>query len=282
MAAVFGPLCNWPSNWRTVANYPAPRKRFGQNFLHQPQVIARIIAAVNPQPGQALAEIGPGQGSLTVPLLQAAGQLVAVELDRDLLAPLQAKCAGRGNLTLYQADAAQFDWAGLASGVRWRVVGNLPYNAATAIMFNCLQQREHILDMHFMVQKEVALRMAACAGAAYGRLSVMVQAVAQVELLFHVAPGAFFPAPQVDSSIVRLTPLAQPWVAATQMPHFAQLVSAAFAQRRKTLRNALAGHCTPEQLEAAGLNPGLRAEQVPLAAYVALLATRTAGEKAPD
>lgn len=254
-----------------TAARPPPRKRFGQNFLHQPQVIARIIAAVAPQPDDALLEIGPGLGSLTLPLLQASGRLVAVELDRDLLAPLQAKCAGLGALTLYQADAAQFDLRALASHQPWRVVGNLPYNAATAIIFNCLAQQDAVRDLHFMVQKEVAQRLVAHSGGDYGRLSVMVQAVARVDLLFHVAPGAFFPAPKVDSSIVRLTPLAQPWVPSDQLPRFGQLVSAAFAQRRKTLRNALAGHCTPEQIRAAGLDPGVRAEQVPLAAYVALL-----------
>jgi 16S rRNA (adenine1518-N6/adenine1519-N6)-dimethyltransferase len=250
-----------------------PRKRFGQNFLHQARIIERIIAAVAPQPTDSLLEIGPGQGSLTLPLLRTTGHLAAVELDRDLLAPLQQLCAPHGTLTLYQADAARFNLSQLditppAGGLR--IVGNLPYNAATAIIFNLLAQAVWVRDMHFMVQKEVARRLVATVGAEYGRLSVMVQAVAQVELLFNVAPGAFFPPPKVDSSVVRITPLKTPWVSPTEMPLFSRLVAAAFAQRRKTLRNALAGCAPATALAAADIDPGLRAEQVPLAAYVAL------------
>ena len=185
-----------------------PRKRFGQHFLHDPQVISRIIAAICPQPGARLVEIGPGLGALTRPLLQAAGELEVVELDRDLLEPLQSRCAGLGTLRIHQADALQFDFAALrGDGPKLRVAGNLPYNISTPLLFHLLDQAEHLHDLHFMLQQEVVKRLAAGPGDdAYGRLSVMVQYRCRVEALFNVGPGAFQPPPKVWSAVVRMVP----------------------------------------------------------------------------
>ena len=191
-----------------MSNLPArhrPRKRFGQHFLHDPQVIARIVAAIHPVPGEQLVEIGPGLGALTRPLLQAARELDVVELDRDLLEPLQTRCAGLGTLRIHQADALAFDFARLrGEGPRLRVAGNLPYNISTPLLFHLLAQSEQIHDLHFMLQQEVVERMAAGPGEdAYGRLSVMLQYRCQVEALFTVGPDAFQPPPRVWSAVVR-------------------------------------------------------------------------------
>jgi 16S rRNA (adenine1518-N6/adenine1519-N6)-dimethyltransferase len=249
-----------------------PRKRFGQNFLHDPGVIARIVRAINPQPGDRLVEIGPGQGAITIALLEAAGELDAIELDRDLLEPLREKCAGLGELRLHSGDALRFDFRRLAGdGPPLRVTGNLPYNISTPLLFHLLDQADVIRDMHFMLQKEVVQRMAAGPGGRdYGRLSVMVQVRCEVESLFEIGPGAFNPPPKVDSALVRLTPRQLPELTPRDPGLLAQIVAQAFSQRRKTLRNTLKPLLPAERIEAAGLDPTQRPEQISPAQYVAL------------
>jgi len=248
-----------------------PRKRFGQNFLHDPAVIGRIVASIAPRPGERLVEIGPGRGAITLPLLQQAGRLAVVELDRDLVAPLQVRCAGHGELTVYNADALEFDFCALAPDEPLRVVGNLPYNISTPLLFHLLGQHRCIRDMHFMLQKEVVERMAAAPGSGqYGRLSVMLQYRCAVTPLFDIGPGAFTPAPRVESSFVRLVPYAQPQVTVTDETVFAQLVRQAFAQRRKTLRNALRGMLEAPQIAALGIDPAARAETLAITDFAAL------------
>jgi 16S rRNA (adenine1518-N6/adenine1519-N6)-dimethyltransferase len=237
-----------------------PRKRFGQNFLHDPVVIQRIIAAIAPRPGEHLVEIGPGQGAITRHLLSAAGELDAVELI-DLL---RESCRSLGELRLHSADALKFDFCSLAAaGERLRVVGNLPYNISTPLLFHLLDQAACIHDMHFMLQKEVVERMAAEPGnKSYGRLSVMLQTRCNVEALFAIGPGAFKPAPKVDSAFVRLTPYPSPPYPVDDAAFFARLVSQAFSQRRKTLRNTLKGVADAAALAAAGIDPADRAERL--------------------
>lgn len=249
-----------------------PRKRFGQHFLHDPQIIARIVAAIRPKPGEPLVEIGPGLGALTGPLLQAAGTLDVVELDRDLLEPLRARCAGLGTLRIHQADALTFDFAQLRGATpRLRVVGNLPYNISTPLLFHLLAQAAHLDDLHFMLQREVVERMAAAPGdKAYGRLSVMAQYRCRIETLFTVGPGAFRPPPKVWSAVARLVPRETPAVALQDEPCFAEVVRRAFAQRRKTLRNSLQGLLDADQIKAAGVDPAARPETLELAAFAAL------------
>ncbi len=248
------------------------RKRFGQNFLHDPLVIRRILESIRPQPGDRLVEIGPGQGAITRGLLQAAGRLIAIELDRDLIDPLKSGCATFGDLEVIGADALKFDFSALAiNGAKLRLVGNLPYNISTPILFHLLTYAAVIRDMHFMLQKEVVERMAAePGGKVYGRLSVMLQAQCRVEHLFDVGPGAFRPAPKVDSSVVRLTPHAEPPVVISDYDRFAALVAQAFSQRRKTLRKSLQGMLTAEAIEGAGIDPMERPEQLSLAQFAAL------------
>ena len=236
------------------------RKRFGQNFLHDANIIQKIVDAIAPHNGDHLVEIGPGQAALSIPLLQATGAIDAVELDRDLLPILEEKCAPYGNINLHNADALKFDFAGLKTDERQlRLVGNLPYNISTPILFHLLEQRTVIQDMHFMLQKEVVDRMAASPGnKTYGRLSVMLQACCTVEQLFDIGPGAFKPAPKVDSSIVRLTPHTDSNINDEQT--FAEIVTRSFAQRRKTLRNNLKGLLDEGQIKQASIDPGTRAE----------------------
>jgi 16S rRNA (adenine1518-N6/adenine1519-N6)-dimethyltransferase len=224
-------------------------------------VIARIIAAIAPQSGDALVEIGPGQGALTHALLAAGGKLDAIELDRDLIDPLRQSCAGRGQLRLHQADALRFDFRALHGDRPLRILGNLPYNISTPLLFHLLDQAEVILDMHLMLQKEVVERIVAAPGSkTYGRLSVMVQSRGEPELLFRIGPGAFRPAPSVDSALLRLRIPPQAPVAIAHPAHHAGLVAAAFAQRRKTLRNSLRDWVSPQAFAAAGIEPGARAE----------------------
>ena len=258
----------------SVALAHRPRKRFGQHFLRDPSVLERIVAAIRPVPGDHLVEIGPGLGALTRPLLVAVGELDAVELDRDLLEPLRAHCADIGRLRLHHADALKFDFAALrGTGPRLRVVGNLPYNISTPLLFHLLNQASHLRDLHFMLQQDVVERMAAGPGEeAYGRLSVMLQYRCQVEPLFTVGPEAFRPPPKVRSAVVRLVPRETLPVAVRDERLFAEVVRRAFAQRRKTLRNALRGWLDIAQIEAAGVNPGARPETLDLAAFAALSA----------
>ncbi len=253
-----------------------PRKRFGQNFLHDPAVIGRIVAAISPAGSDQLVEIGPGQGAITLPLLQQAGRLVVVELDRDLVGPLQARCADLGELTVYNADALRFDFCTLVGAAPLRIVGNLPYNISTPLLFHLLTQHNCIRDMHFMLQKEVVERMAATPGSRqYGRLSVMLQYRCEVIHLFNIGPGAFTPPPKVESAFVRLVPYAHPPVQVNDELVFEQLVRQAFSQRRKTLRNALRGMLEAEAISALGIDPVARAETLSVSDF-AVLANRVA------
>ena len=247
------------------------RKRFGQNFLHDPGVIQRIIQAIGPRPGEKLVEIGPGQGAITLPLLEACHHLDVVELDRDLIAPLALKASGIGELVIHQNDALQFDFSSLADGRRLRIVGNLPYNISTPLLFHLLSQSGSIQDMHFMLQKEVVDRMAAGPGCNdYGRLSVMIQYHCRVQPLFRIGPGAFNPAPRVDSAFVRLTPGAELPVTVSDYDQFKNLVRQAFSQRRKTLRNTLKTLLSENAIRAAGVDPAVRPENVTIEQYAAL------------
>lgn len=248
------------------------RKRFGQNFLHDAGVIHRILRAIHAKPGERLVEIGPGQGALTEGLLDSGAQLDVVELDLDLIPILQAKFAGRENFNLNQGDALKFDFSRLSQEpASLRIVGNLPYNISTPLIFHLLEHAQLIRDMHFMLQKEVVERMAAGPGGGdWGRLSIMVQYHCCVEHLFNVGPGAFNPPPKVDSAIVRLVPhevLPHP---AKDAKLLEQVVREAFNQRRKTLRNTMKGLLDSAAIEAAGVDGSLRPEQLDLAAFVRL------------
>jgi 16S rRNA (adenine1518-N6/adenine1519-N6)-dimethyltransferase len=238
------------------------RRRFGQHFLHDPKVIERIVATIDPRPGQALIEIGPGRGALTAPLLQRAGELTAIEIDRDLAGALQARFGAP--LKLIVADVLDVDFTTLRADRKpLRVIGNLPYNISTPLLFYLLAQRGAILDMHFMLQREVVERMVAVAGSkAYGRLTVMLAPWVRVESVLDVGAGAFRPAPKVASAVVRITPFAGPAFPILSTERFERVVRAAFSQRRKTLRNALKGLVSEEQLRGLAIDPGLRPERL--------------------
>lgn len=240
------------------------RKRFGQHFLHDPAIIARIAAAVALQPEDAAVEIGPGHGALTAALLPAVRRLDAIEIDRDLIAALRARFAAEAGLVLHEGDALEFDWAALARerGRRLRLIGNLPYNISTPLLFRLLQSSAAIFDMHVMLQREVVDRILAPPGtAAYGRLTVMLAPRLERARVLNIGAGAFRPAPKVASSVVRLRVLdaPPPW---SQSPQYAAIVAAAFGQRRKTLRNALQRYLTAAQIGDLGLDPSTRAEQL--------------------
>ena len=248
------------------------RKRFGQNFLHDPGVIERIVRAINPAPDDALVEIGPGLGALTEELLALNPRLQVVELDRDLIPVLRTKFFNYPDFRIHEADALKFDFRSLVrDGQPLRIVGNLPYNISTPLIFHLLSQSGVVKDMHFMLQKEVVQRLAATAGMNhYGRLGIMVQYHCRVEHLFDVGPGAFNPAPKVDSAIVRLIPHATLPHPADDVEVLEILVRDAFNQRRKTLRNTLKALLSAEEIEAEGIDPGTRPEQVDLAGFVRL------------
>ena len=250
------------------------RKRFGQNFLHERGIIERILRAIDPQPGERIIEIGPGQGALTWPLLDRIKILTAIEIDRDLIPRLGAEAPKHGELSIVEADVLSVDFTALAAGETIRLVGNLPYNISSPILFHALEHAAVIRDMHFMLQKEVVERMAAGHGnKVYGRLSVMLQAYCRVEPLFTVPPGAFTPAPKVDSAIVRLTPKTAAQIAPHDRARLELLVRHGFSQRRKTLRNSLDDVATVDQLQAAGIDPGARAEAISIDDWLRLAAT---------
>jgi 16S rRNA (adenine1518-N6/adenine1519-N6)-dimethyltransferase len=247
-----------------------PRKRFGQNFLRDDGVISRIAGAVHPQQSDHLVEIGPGQGALTESLIGSGCQLDVIELDRDLVPGLLAAFSIHPRFKLHSADALKFEYASLvAGGEQLRVVGNLPYNISTPLIFNLLENSAIIQDMHFMLQLEVVERLAASPGSkAWGRLGIMAQYQCQVEHLFDVPPEAFIPPPKVQSAIVRLTPWqASPWPACNEA-QLRKVVQTAFAQRRKTLRNNLKGIINTDQLETLGIDPGARAETLELIQFI--------------
>jgi len=244
------------------------RKRFGQHFLIDGAVIDAIVDAIDPKPGDALVEIGPGLGAMTDPLVARGAKLTVIELDRDLAERLRR----RPELDVIEADVLQVDFAALAQrrGQRLRVVGNLPYNISTPILFRLLGVAAHVVDQHFMLQKEVVERMAAAPGSKdYGRLSVMLQWRYAIESVLDVPPTAFDPPPRVESAVVRMQPL--PALPAVDAGLLEELVRVAFSQRRKLLRNTL-GRWLDERRHAGGFDLQRRAEEVPVGEYLALAA----------
>jgi len=244
------------------------RKRFGQNFLADAHYIARIVDAVNPRPGENIVEIGPGLAAITGGLIERAGHVTAIEIDRDLAARLREKFPPE-RLTLVEADALAFDYTSLGDGLR--IVGNLPYNISSPLLFRLAEYDALVRDLHVMLQREVVARMTAEPGTAdYGRLTVMLQVKFAIERLFVVPPGAFRPAPKVDSAVARLTPLGPLRPRITDEALFARVVAAAFGQRRKTLRNALSALCTEDALRAADIEPAIRGEALAVGDFVRL------------
>ncbi|HEY0342293.1 MAG TPA: 16S rRNA (adenine(1518)-N(6)/adenine(1519)-N(6))-dimethyltransferase RsmA [Steroidobacteraceae bacterium] len=241
---------------------PPRRKRFGQHFLHDRTVLENIVAEIGPSAEDRLVEIGPGRGALTRLLLEAGnGSLDALEIDRDLVAVLRNELSNYPRFVLHEVDALEFDFTQLARerGGRLRVVGNLPYNISTPLLFHLLEHASAIEDLHIMLQREVIARMAAQADDDdYGRLTIMLAPLVTIERLFDVGPGAFTPPPRVWSAVARLTVRPEPLFKVS--PHFAKVVSAAFSHRRKTLRNSLRGLVSLEQIESCGLDPGARPE----------------------
>jgi 16S rRNA (adenine1518-N6/adenine1519-N6)-dimethyltransferase len=264
---------------------PPRRKRFGQHFLHDPMVLERIVAAIGPRPEDHLVEIGPGRGALTRLLLDAGNRaLDAIEIDRDLAALLRDEIApDYPGLVIHAADALDFDFTRLAAerGGRLRVVGNLPYNISTPLLFHLLDHANAIEDLHVMLQKEVIARMAAQPNEDdYGRLTVMLAPWVTVEHLFDVGPGAFRPPPRVWSAVARLTVRMEP--AFDVSPHFGKVVAAAFSHRRKTLRNALRGLVSLEQIERCAVDPGVRPETLAPKAFNDLAKTLGDGSSGLD
>jgi 16S rRNA (adenine1518-N6/adenine1519-N6)-dimethyltransferase len=248
------------------------RKRFGQNFLRDEGVIRQIARAINPQPGQTIVEIGPGKGALTETLLHHDCEVEAIELDRDLLPLLRERFSAETRLTLHNADALRFDYRSLGNEeAPLRIVGNLPYNISTPLIFHLLEYAQLISDMHFMLQLEVVARMAASPGSkAWGKLGVMTQYHCEVDSLFEVPPHAFQPAPKVQSAVVRLVPRPRAQVNSQVEARLRRVVQAGFAQRRKTLRNTLRDLVDMQQLQELGIDPGARAETLSLQQFIAI------------
>jgi 16S rRNA (adenine1518-N6/adenine1519-N6)-dimethyltransferase len=247
------------------------RKRFGQNFLTDPLVIQRIVDSIAPAPGQLMVEIGPGQAALTRPLAESGVDLHLVEIDRDLAALLVRMFHGNPGVAVHVGDALKMDFGKISGGRPFRMVGNLPYNISTPLLFHLLQWSELLIDMHFMLQQEVVRRMAATPGSkAWGRLSIMCQYRCEVSPLFTVQPDSFTPAPRVQSAIVRLVPHREPPVHIESMDSFQRLVNQAFSMRRKTLRNSLRQLLSSSAIESAGIDPGLRPEALSLQQFADL------------
>ena len=248
--------------------YHNPRKRFGQNFLVDQQIIAQIINEIYPQKGERIIEIGPGLGALTRPLLQVLDHLDVVEIDRDIVVKLEKEFP-QEKLTIHATDALKFDFSAL--GEKLRIIGNLPYNISTPLLFHLSQFSEQILDMHFMLQKEVVERMVGTPSTSdYGRLSVMLQYRFDMEHVFSVPAESFRPIPKVESAIVRMIPHSQSSRAVKDEALFAQIVLAAFSQRRKTLRNTLHHFLKAEDFSILGIDPGLRAENLSVEKFIAI------------
>lgn len=252
------------------ANKHRPRKRFGQNFLHDESVIQKIINAINPQAENHLVEIGPGLGALTTQLLNFNIPLEVIEIDRDLIKHLKEKFQTKSYFSIHEHDALKFNYNSISTD-KIRIIGNLPYNISTPLLFHLLEFAEKIQDMTFMLQKEVVERICAIPGnKQYGRLSVMLQYQCDVEKLFIVKPGAFNPAPKVDSAIVKLTPKQSICNETKDNKIFSSIVQDAFAQRRKTLRNALKNHLSEQEIAECGINPSARAETLTVDDFVSL------------
>ena len=249
-----------------MADMHTPRKRFGQNFLEDAGVVEHIVAAMGPQSGDRFVEIGPGLGALTLPLLQRLDHVHVIEIDRDIVADLRAR-HGADRLTIHDGDALKFDFA--AMGCELRVVGNLPYNISTPLLFHVTGQASVVRDAHFMLQREVVERMSAQPGTSeYGRLSVMLQYRWSIESLFDVPPSAFRPAPRVWSSLVRMIPHRVLPHAANDEKLFAEVVMRAFGQRRKTLRNTLREMLASSDFDLLGIDPAARGETLGVADFV--------------
>lgn len=247
------------------------RKRFGQNFLTDQSLIQRIINTINPVAGELILEIGPGQAALSLPLSESDAELHLLEIDRDLAGNLQAMFNSIGGATVHTGDALQTDFSEILDGRPFRLVGNLPYNISTPLLFHVLQWNELVIDMHFMLQHEVVKRMAAQPGGkAWGRLSVMCQYYCAVIPLFDVPPEAFSPAPKVQSQFVKLVPHDRPPVQIGSMGVFQRLVTQAFSMRRKTLRNNLKGLLESDKIESVGIDPGVRPETLTLEQFADL------------
>lgn len=249
-------------------NKHRPRKRFGQHFLTDPGVVDAIVNAISPQDDDVIVEIGAGPGAITVPLAKYCSRLHAVELDRDLAARLRTQFRDNERVTIHEADALSFDFSSLGRSLR--VVGNLPYNISTPLLFHLLAQRDAIKDMHFMLQKEVVDRMAANPGSkAFGRLTIMLGCYLDIEALFDVDRLAFDPPPAVTSAVVRLRPKSE-IINIEDGRLLSGLVAAAFSQRRKTLRNAVKTYASEEELRSLNIDPGLRPENIAIPDWVAL------------
>ncbi len=269
------------------------KKHLGQHFLHDRRIIDMIVQAVDPKPGDRLVEIGPGQGAITFPLLDRHGELTVIEFDRDLIFPLTDAARAHGTLEVIHRDVLSVDFSAIArnSGAgegpavdgKIRLVGNLPYNLSSPILFHALDHAAAIRDMVFMLQKEVVDRMAAGPGSkVYGRLGVMLQAYCHVTPLFDVPPAAFKPPPKVDSAVVRLVPRAPETIGVKDPAMFTAVVRDAFGQRRKTLRNALSKLCDAAAIEAVGVRPDARAEQIEVADFVRLANSLAAAPAGTD
>lgn len=246
----------------------SPRKRFGQHFLADPHYVQKIVDAIDPKPGDNIVEIGPGLAALSGALIERAGRITAIEIDRDLAARLRERFPSDG-LALHEADALAFDFA--TFGETLRIVGNLPYNISSPLLFHLATYEARLRDIHAMLQREVIARMTAVPGSAdYGRLSVMLQSRFRVTRLFTVPPGAFRPPPKVESAVARLVPLGDAKPVIVDDGLFAKIVTAAFGQRRKTLRNALSGLVDETLLSAANVDPGARGETLSVEAFVRL------------
>lgn len=254
------------------------KKRFGQNFLVDQNIIDRIIDSIAPAPGDHLVEIGPGLGALTQPLLQLSDRIDVIELDRDVIPVLQG-LDGHDKLHIHNTDVLAFDFTRFRQSEfpqdKLRIVGNLPYNISTPVLFHLVRHRDVISDLHFMLQKEVVERISASVGShEYGRLSVMMQLHFNINPLFLVAPGCFRPAPRVESAVVRLKPVEHLPVEPEEHEAFAALVKQAFSQRRKTLKNTLKNTHDPARMRAAGVDPGKRPQELSLHDYIRLLRAR--------
>jgi len=244
------------------------KKRFGQNFLQDFTVIDRIVAEINAKPGQHIVEIGPGLGALTKAVLKNSGRITVIELDRTVIPKLRFNCDGLGELEIIETDALRCDFAQFGGGDKIRVIGNLPYNISTPLLFHLFAQIEHIEDMHFMLQKEVVQRLVAEPGSKqYGRLSVMAQLFCECQQLFIVPPEAFYPAPKVDSAVVRLIPRQQR-LAVADSKLLGQVVLEAFNQRRKTIRNCWKKRLSDDDFASLQLNPSLRPENLDVETFV--------------
>ncbi|MEX0604664.1 MAG: 16S rRNA (adenine(1518)-N(6)/adenine(1519)-N(6))-dimethyltransferase RsmA [Marinobacter sp.] len=247
------------------------RKRFGQNFLHDAGVIEQIVRSIGPKPDDTMVEIGPGLGALTEEILAVNPNLQVVELDRDLIPILRTKFFNYPGFEIHEGDALKFDFGQLVRDKPLRIVGNLPYNISTPLIFHLLGQSDVVQDMHFMLQKEVVQRLAAVSGDNnYGRLGIMAQYFCKVQPLFEVGPGAFRPSPKVDSAIVRLVPHRTLPHPAKDLKTLQGVVRTAFNARRKTLRKALGSLITVERLNGLGIDDGLRPENLTLEHYVAI------------